>query len=61
MNKDLEIKKIKLELMKVSTAKAELELKIEERLDEIKRLKNHILIQEQRELELKNDLLKIGE
>jgi len=42
----------------VSAAKAELELRIEERLDEIERLKEHVKIQVEKEKELE---LKINE
>ena len=59
MNKDFEIKKLKLELLRVTTAKAELDFKIEERHEEIKRLSEHILIQEKREIELKADISKL--
>lgn len=43
----LELKKKKLEYQRVKLAKDELEFKIEERLEEIDRLKSHILIQKQ--------------
>ena len=59
MNKDFEIKKLKLELLRVTTAKAELDFKIEERHEEIKRLSEHILIQEKREVELKAEISKL--
>lgn len=61
MNKEFEIKKLKLELLKVGTAKAELEFKIEERLEEIKRIREHIIIQEKREKELKLQINQLGE
>jgi len=48
----LELKRMKLELIKVSAARAELEFKIEERLEDINRLKDNIKIQEAREAEL---------
>ncbi len=60
MNKEFEIKKLKLELLKVGTAKAELEFKIEERFEEIKRIKEHILIQEKRENELTKQIKDLG-
>lgn len=47
----LELKKKQLELKRVETARFDLELKIEERLDEIKRLE--IAIQQQIETEEK--------
>lgn len=52
----LEIKKIQVELLRVSAAKAELELRVDERLDEIERLKEHIKISENKEIELKQKL-----
>ena len=60
MDKKFEKKRIELELMRVSTAKAELEFKIEERLQEIDRLKEHIVIQEKRQLELKQQIIQMG-
>lgn len=48
----LELKKIKLELIKVNAAKAELEFRIDERLEEIERIKSHIQVQEDKEAEL---------
>lgn len=48
----LELKKTKLELLKVSAAKAEIEFRIDERLDEIERLKQHVKVQEEKEQEL---------
>jgi hypothetical protein len=53
----LELKKVKVELLQVQAAKATLELKIEERLDEIERIKETIKISEKREQELMD---KIG-
>jgi hypothetical protein len=53
---DLETKRSKLELMRVQTAKAELEFKIEERLEEIGRLKEAIIKQDARAEELKKIL-----
>jgi len=52
-NSSLERKKLQVELLRVSAAKADLELKIEERLDEIERLKEHIKVSENREKELR--------
>ena len=48
----LEIKKLKVELLQVEAATASLELRIEERLDEIERIKEHILVQKNKEKEL---------
>lgn len=50
---NLEIKRMKLELIKVSAAKAELEFKIDERLEDIARIKEHVKIQEAKEEELR--------
>lgn len=48
----LEHKRKKLELLRVQTAKQELEFKIEERMEEIQRIKEHIEITNKREKEL---------
>lgn len=48
----LELKRKKVELLRVSAAKAELELRIHERLEEIERLKEHIAVSEAKEIEL---------
>lgn len=56
----LELKKIKVELLRVSAAKAELELRVEERLDEIERIKEHIKIQENKEQELQDKIKAFG-
>jgi len=48
----LELKKLQVELMQVQAGKAALELRIEERLDEIERLKETIKISENKETEL---------
>lgn len=53
---NLEVKKTKLELMRVQTARMELEYKIEESLDQVERLRTHIKIQEAREIELLKQL-----
>ena len=59
----LEQKRTKLELLRVSAARAEMEFKIEERLSEIERIKEHIEIQLKREAELKEQISKfqVGE
>jgi hypothetical protein len=56
----LELKRIKLELINVAAARHGLEFKIEERLDEINRLKEHIKIQEAKEAELKEKIAAAG-
>lgn len=48
----LELKKMKVELMRVSASRAELELRVDERLDEIERIKEHIKISQAKEIEL---------
>lgn len=48
----LDIKRMKLELTKVNAAREELEFRIEERLDEIERIKLNIKIQLEKEAEL---------
>ena len=52
----LEKKKTEVELMRVTTARMELEYKIEERKDEIRRMEDHIKIQIAKESELKDKL-----
>jgi hypothetical protein len=52
----LDIKRKKLELSRVQTAKQELEFKIDEKLEEIERLKEHIKTQEQKENQLIQEL-----
>jgi len=49
----LEIKRLKLELVKVAAARHELEFRIEERLEEIARIKDHVKVQLDKEAELK--------
>lgn len=49
----LDLKKLKVELIQVEAARASLELRIEERLDEIQRIQETIIISENREQELK--------
>lgn len=52
----LDLKRLKVELIRVNAAKAELELRVEERLDEIERIKEHIKISEAKEIELKEKI-----
>lgn len=49
----LELKRMKLELVKVAAARAEMEFRIEERLEDINRLKDNIRIQLEKEAELR--------
>ena len=50
------MKKLQVELLHVQAAMAGLELKIEERLEDIERLKEHINISKLKEAELKEKL-----
>jgi hypothetical protein len=52
----IELKRKKLELSRVQTAKMELEFKIEERMEEINRLKEHVKVQAEKELQLIKEL-----
>ena len=54
----LELKRLKLDLIKVGAAKAELAFKIDERLEDIRRIEENIKISEAKEEELK---VKIAE
>jgi hypothetical protein len=56
----LELKRIKLELIKVAAARHEIEFRIEERLDEISRLKEHVKVQEAKEAELNEKIAAEG-
>ena len=44
----LDLKRMKLELIKVAAARAELEFRVDERMDEINRIKDHIKAQSKR-------------
>ena len=57
MLSEFEMKKLKLEIIRVSAAKSELEFKIDERLEDIKRIKENIEVQEKRLKELEQKLL----
>lgn len=52
----LDLKRMKLDLLRVSTAKAELQFKIEERLEDIRRIEENIKISEAKEEELKSKI-----
>lgn len=52
----LEKRKKEVELARVRTARMELELKIDEKLDEIEKLKQHVEIQIKKEKELENEI-----
>ena len=53
---NLEIKRKKLDLARIQMARQEMEFKIEERLEEIERLKLNIEVQSKRETELEQEL-----
>ena len=53
---DIEKKKKEVELMKVQAAKAELELRVAQRLEEIERIEENIIIQDDRIVVLQNEL-----
>lgn len=55
-NKFLEKKKMEAELKRVESARFDLEVRVLEREDEIKRIKDHILVQENKEKEIKQKL-----
>lgn len=48
----IELKKVRVELIRVQAAKMELELRVDERMEEISRLKENIDIQTKKEEEL---------
>lgn len=52
----LELKRMKLELIKVAAARCEMEFRIEERLEDINRLKENIKIQVAKEVELQEKI-----
>jgi hypothetical protein len=54
-----ELKRVEVELSRVSSAKMEMELKIIERLDEIEKMQDHIKVQEARERELMEKIKEI--
>ena len=53
----LERKKLEFRLKKVDAAVAELEYKIEERLEDIKRMQDHIELQKEEETKIKKELI----
>lgn len=60
MSQNMEIKRKKLELSRVELARQEQEFKIEERMEEIGRLKGMIDIQKNKETELKAEILALS-
>lgn len=57
---NLEMKQKKVELLRVSAAKAELELRIETMLEEVERVRGAVKIQEDKEEELKKLIEELG-
>jgi hypothetical protein len=55
----LDLKRKEVELIRVSAAKADLELRIHERLDEIERLKEHITVSEAAEKKLADEIAEM--
>jgi len=53
---DLEKKKLEVQLKRIDVTIAELELKIDERKEDIKRIEEHILLQKIQEKETKEKL-----
>jgi hypothetical protein len=53
---DLSKKKLEVELLRVQSARADLELRVLEREEEIERIKQNIELQVKKELELKEKL-----
>ncbi len=53
---NLELKRIKVELLRVCAAKAEIELRVEEQMENIKRLQENIVISSAKEEELKQKI-----
>jgi C4-dicarboxylate-specific signal transduction histidine kinase len=54
----LDVKRMKLELVKVAAARAELEFRVEERMDEINRIHEHIKVQLDKEAELQAKIVE---
>lgn len=52
----LDLRRKQLELMRVEMARKELEFKIDERMDEIKRIQDNIKLQLDKEAELKKEI-----
>lgn len=55
----IELKRKKLELSRVELARQEQEFKIEERMEEINRLKATIMLQENKENELRAEIMAL--
>jgi hypothetical protein len=56
----LETKRIKAELLRVQAAKADMDVRIEDHLENIKRLQESIEISTQKEEELKKTIAEMG-
>ena len=53
---NLELKRMKVELLRVGAAKAEMELRIDEQMENVKRLQDNIAISTAKEEELKQKI-----
>jgi peptidoglycan hydrolase CwlO-like protein len=53
---DLERKKLEVQLKRIDATIAELEFKIDERKEDIRRIEEHILLQKEQETEIKQKL-----
>jgi hypothetical protein len=60
MSKELFKREKLVELLRVQAAKAEMELNIFKKLDEVERLKGQIELQTKREIELKEEIANHG-
>lgn len=56
----LDKKRKEVELMRVRVAKQEMELRIEERMEEVARLQEHIKVQDQKINDLEKELESLG-
>lgn len=56
----LEQKKLEVQLKRIEATIAELELKIDERKEDIKRIEEHIVLQKELEIEVKEKLNQKG-
>ncbi len=54
----LEFKRLKMELIRVQAARAEMEFRIEERLEDIRRIEENIKVQDNKILELQEKINK---
>jgi hypothetical protein len=57
MAKNLEIKRAEVEIARIKAVRLEMELKIDERMEEIERMREHMKLQEDRIAELEAKIL----